>query len=48
MAEETTRKDPAEDQKIQAIDNNAVLNVFKEEFSSTLNSVFVNSLGREV
>ncbi len=48
MAEDTAKKDTAEEQKVQALDNNAVLNVFKEEFSSTVNSVYVNSLGREV
>ena len=37
-----------DEQKVQALDSNAVLNVFKQEFSNTLNSVYVNSLGREV
>ena len=38
---------PMEEQQ-NKIDNNAILNVFKNEFSTTVNTVFVNSLGREV
>lgn len=36
------------EEKQQQIDNNAILNVFKNEFASTINKVFVNSLNREV
>lgn len=41
MAENNTDKQ-------QQIDNNNILNIFKNEFASTTNVVFVNSLGREV
>lgn len=46
MSEEI--KTPQNNLEVQALDNNAVLNVFKEEFSSTLNTVYVNSLHRDV
>lgn len=35
-------------EKPPMVDNNAIFNVFKNEFASTTNMVFVNSLGREI